>query len=180
MKNLKLIAVILLVLLLTSCFNDSPAAMREMMRQVPEAIEVFEQSREHLEILRTGGFVERELSAHVFHDGLGIAFGTSEGGGGVMYEEWYTLEWLSDEERNAIVFLLTSEELSMNFVMIESTIDAGNIVAALYSQFGGHRGNFIEIWHGEHEELIRRINPMRDSYSRYLGDGWTLWVYTVR
>ena len=178
MKNLKLIAVILLALFLTSCFNDSPARMRGMMRQVPEAIEMFEQSREHLEVLRTGGFAEREL--WVFEN-LVIHFGTTEGGGGVRYENWYTLEWLSEEERDALVFLLTSEELSRNFVVIESTREAGSIVAALHWQRAGHvRGEFIEIWHGEHEVLRRRINPMRDSYSRDLGDGWVLWVYTTR
>ena len=183
MRKFKLIVVCAMAFLfLSSCGPRPLSPMENMMLQVPEAIEMFEQSREYLEVLRTSGFAERELSAHVFHDGLGIAFGTTAGGGGVHYDEWYTLEWLSEQERNALVFLLTSEELSWNFVWIESTRETGSIVATLYYRAAPRRGDFIEIWHGEADNLGfgTRIGPMRESYSRGLGDGWVLWVYTVR
>jgi len=191
MRYYKVIVICLIVffsLLLTSCANDSANTMRRMMRMVPEAVEVFEQSKEHLDVLRNGGFGERELWTRVSQDNISIVFGTSEGGGSIAYEDWHTLEWLSDEEREALVFLLSSAELSSNFEIITSRrVDVNRrgervmgLVAAFYTSGGGTRQNAVEIMHGEGVLPINWFGPPRDSYSRYLGDGYTLWVYTVR
>ena len=166
------------VLLLSFCARDTP--MRRMMRDVPEAIEVFEQSREHLETLRTGGFGERELWARIFSDGLGIAFGHSEGGGRIDYEEWHTLEWLAEEEGEALVYLLTSEELSRNFIRVASPVEPGVISATVYETGGGAVRDVIEIRHGGGEAFEFYNAVSRDSYIRDLGDGWMLWIYILR
>ena len=180
MKCLKLAIVCFVVpisLLISSCSDSSAASMRRMMRDVPEVIEVFEQSREQLEILRTGGFGEREVRVNYF-----IAEGLSmfERGRWVFLEDWHTIEWLSEQEKEAIVFLLTDEELSNNFSYIDNLMverDGGSVRTMIATpQLGGHiRGERIAIWYGEAE-----LKFMQDSYSRDLGGGWTLWVYTVR
>ena len=182
MKRLKLIIVcfkVFLLVLLSSCVPASAPAMRSMMRDVPEAVEVFEQSKERLEILRLGGFGERRLWAN---SSLFITFDTGERS--VAYEEWHTLEWLTEAEVEALVFLLTSDELSANFVRIgtrkieiERDVWVTGMVAIFYEAAGGGIANVIEIWHGE--DYFSPI-IMRDSYSRDLGDGYTLWVYTIR
>ena len=187
MRSLKIIVLTLLAILLTSCFSDPvpsarPTSVRELRRYIPEVIEVFEQSREQLEILRTGGFGERVVEVHYFVDGLSM----DEGGRWVNLQEWHTLEWLSEEEIDALVFLFTSEELSMNFISIESRMVETSIgeqvqrmVATLYWILGP-RGVFMEIWHGNVTPYCLQfilITEVTSSYSVYLGDGYTLWLY---
>ena len=181
MKKIKLIIVCLIAIWLLYEFLFAPrplSPMESMMQQVPEIIEVFEQSKEHLNVLRDGKFGSRNVRAN---DALFI----NDGRGGVPYERWHTIGWLSEEEKEALVFLLTSEELSWNFVyigsgMVEIRRDerVRVITATLYTQMGPQSDN-IEIWHGDASPTD---GPVRipSSYSRDLGDGWTLWVYTVR
>ena len=146
-----------------------------------DAPEIFEQSREHLEVLRTGGFGERNVWADIHPHGLGISFGFSERGGRIAYEGWHTIEWLSDEEKYALVFLLTSEEMSINFISITSRRqgEKSGLVARLYHQYVDGRSPFgtsdiVEIWHGSltpqafNHSTLGRVLPI------YLGYGYTL------
>jgi len=135
--------------------------MREL---IPEMIEIFELSREHLDILRDGQFTNLDRDVWV----------------SIAFEEWDVFEWFTDEERNALAFLFTSEELSRNFIWIYSWRETPTLTAVLFEQGGGGRFDRIEIWHGESEYFDLRIHIMHSSYSVYLGDGYTLWVYTVR
>jgi len=148
--------------------------MGEMKELIPEMIEVFEQSREHLDTLRDGQFANlgREIIAS-------DAVALDDGRGGMLYEEWDTFEWLSDEERNSLSFLFSSEELSRNFTWIVSGTEDRTLTAVLFEQGGGSRFERIEVWHGE-EGWLFRMSDMHDLYSLDLGGGYTLWVYTVR
>jgi len=156
-------------------FDNSPSRMRQMKQDIPEMIEIFEQSKEYLDILRNGNFVsfDRRVEANY---GLIIEYGR----GGVPYDEWDTIEWLSAEERDAILFLFTSDELNRNFMWIVSDMEEPTLRATLYMRGSGNRTDNIEIWHGEGTYLNSRRVGMQDSYSRDLGDRYTLWVYTER
>jgi len=152
-------------------FDNSSRSMRQMRQDIPEIIEIFEQSREYLEILRNGQFAN-----------LGGAAGVSDilyihylDHGGIPYEEWDAIEWLSDEERGAILFLLGSDELSRNFIGIGSPTGDGIIVAGLYRRGSGPRNDNIQIRHGGAPD-----GRLHDSYTVVLDSGYVLWLYTRR
>ena len=174
MKRLKFVLIALLLMLLSSCgilIDDSPIRMSQMRQDIPEMIEIFEQSKEYLEILRNGQLANLGRSASA-NSGLFISYG----GGGVPYERWDSIEWLSYEEREAILFLLRSEELSRNFTGVGSPTGNGVLVAGLYRGGSGSRTEHIEIRYGGEPDMAF----MRDSHTVDLGDGYTLWVYTRR
>jgi len=156
-------------------FDGSARSMREMKERIPEMIEVFERSREHLDVLRDGGFVNfgrAEISGMMF-----ISY--DNGRRGFAYEEWDRIEWLTDEEKEAIRFLFTSEELSHNFTWVCSYAENGTMRAE-HQQTGGRFSDNIEIWYGESRWFDAQRATMRDSYTVDLGDGYTLWIYTLR
>ena len=181
MKSFKIILTALLLISLTACsFCDSPRSMREMRQLVPEMIEIFEQSREHLDVLRNGEFVNlgrAEISGDLF-----ISY--RNGRRGAPYEGWDTIEWLTDKEREAILFLMRSEELSHNFELIFSCAGGATLGAELYRNPPECIRVFdvIDIWYGEGENLRLRSHGVlfHGSYSVDLGSGYTLWAYTAR
>jgi len=178
MKTLKVILIVLILILLGSCVENSSARIRYMQRDIPEIIEVFEQSREYLEILRNGQFANLGGSAGV-NSGLVISYLES---GGIPYERWDTIEWLSAEERGAILFLLRSEELSRNFTGIGTPTSDGVIVSTLYRSggAGGTAMTAIEILSPGIEPRERDFFDLTDSYIIDLGDGYSLWAYTTQ
>ena len=185
--QLAIVFSICFLIVFVSTFMDSsipsarPTYVRELRRYVPEVIEVFEQSREQLEILRTGGFGERVVEVHYFADGLSM----DEGGRWVNLQYWHTLEWLSEEEIDALVFLMTSEELSMNFIHIGNGMrqvrggERVQIMEATLYWILGPRGLYMEIWHGEYSPYDLWMVRVESSYSVYLGYGYTLWLFTT-
>jgi len=181
MKTLRLILIILLVSSLTSCgiffpaLDSSARSMREMKERIPEIIEIFELSKGHLDVLRDSEFVNvgrAEISGR-----MSISY--DNGRRGFAYEEWDRIEWITDEEKDSIVFLFTSEDLSHNFTWICSYAENGTMRAEL-QQTGGRFSDNIEIWYGESRWFDAQRATMRDSYTVDLGDGYTLWIYTIR
>ena len=171
MRFLKFAAVAISLMFLTSCLDDSPARMREMRAMIPEMIEIFEQSKEYLDVLRDGNFAYSGRGVGS-NNGLIISYGT----GGIPYEEWDTIEWLSDKERDALLFLYRSEELGRNFLQIGSPAREISIGAMIYRVGDGPRTNNIAIWHSGRP----RSAFIEDYYTVDLGDGYVLWIYTLR
>jgi len=155
-------------------FDGSSRSMRQMQQMIPEIVEDFELSREHLDVLRNGNFanINREVEAS---QSLHINYGR----GAIPHSKWGAIEWITDEERNALTFLFTSEELNRNFEWIYSGVRNGALTAVLFEQGGPPNFQRIEIWYGEEGWLFPR-SDMDLSESVYLGDGYTLWIYTVR
>jgi len=44
----------------------------------------------------------------------------------VRYEDWYTIDWISDEELEAIIFLASSREIEHNFTSISTSTWSGD------------------------------------------------------
>ena len=187
MKRFKSVMVCLIIfLLLSSCYDDSSAAMERMKQQIPEVTEIFVQSREHLEVLRVGEFGARMASADSLGGRLTIGYevGMIRVDGNwqqdlrfVRYEDWHTIEWLSEEEREALVFLLSSEELSRNFLRISGGLRTGCIRARVHDP-EAEAGSFMEIWHDTSPNPLW-ARSIRDSYSVSFELGYRLWIYTV-
>jgi len=150
-----------------------------MNRHVPEMAEVFEQSREYLDVLRSGEFVNRgraEINSDLF-----ISY--RDGRLGAPYEEWDTIGWLTYEEREAILFLMRSEEPGLNFLRIASDREDGTLIAELYRQppEGARVADIMDIWYGEgHRSRGSFYGELHDSRPVNLGDGYTLWMHTIR
>jgi len=160
------------VVLLIATFVDR--GMWTMRRMIPQAIRVFEQSRESLELLRDGGLAANNGWAdnHPNAVGIGITYSLGEDWKGIDYIDWHTIEWLSDEERDAIVFLLTSDELERNFVVVSS------MSATLYRRGMGLNTDVMVLLYPGAEP--REVPFMQDSYIKDLGNGYRLWFYTAR
>jgi len=145
--------------------------MRQMRRDIPEKVEVFEQSKEYLDMLRNGRFANLGGFAGV-SDILFIHYLES---GGIPYEEWDTIDWLSDEERDAILFLLRDVGLSRNFTQVNSGMKDGSIVAVIYQRGSGRYSDNAVIFHSDEPD-----GRLHDSYTVALDDGYMLWIYTRR
>ena len=165
MQRLKMIVLIgVSLILLVSC--GDPAEQFEIIKgYVPQAIEVFEQSKEQLDILRNGEFSENAATVRLGEEGLYIFF--SGHSGTIEYEDWDTIEWLSEKEKNAILFLMCSEELQLNFTWIAISTDF------VFAEFFTYRRARLAIHHGEGGLVAHQ------SYTVDLGDGYTLWAYIM-
>ena len=145
MKALKVFLIILILISLTSCgfffsaFDSSEQSMREMKELIPEMVEIFEQSQDRLETLRNGNFAN--LGTGVGSTSiLYISYGVH---GGIPYEEWSQVEWLTDEEREDLLFLFTGKELSRNFTQVNSGTTDGSLVAVIYQRGSGRYSDNI-------------------------------------
>ena len=161
------ILLIALVVMFVGTFPRS--SMRAMQRFIPQAVEIFEQSRESLETLRSGEFAANNAVAFYHPSGLIISCDYM---GGVFYPDWYTIEWLSSEERDAIVFLLSSDELARNFVRVESSQAALNRVS------GPVGDAMVILYPGVRPRSSWEFPFMEDTYVIDLEDGYRLWLYT--
>ena len=167
---LKLILVALAVLMLVFIFSAIRVSvfrandMRNMQARIPQAIEIFEQSREQFDTLVNSELVARGVvvaRAHV------ASWQASWRGGSVLLEDLDRIEWVSDEERDAIIFLVSSDELEYNFGAISSRGSRDSVIdvrAQLFQQ-------------GDAILLIRYRVPYRTEINYIdLGDGYILWL----
>jgi len=143
---------------------------------IPTITEDFEQSRERFEILRSGQFA----AIGAFTDGLRLSYGSEwDVRWFVDYGEWHTIEWLSDKERDAIIFLTGSEELELNFMSI------GSGGASLHHSCNtrGTASSIQLLFPGTSTYISRHdADPWIRSYRSHiedLGDGYRIWVYTT-
>jgi len=158
-----------------------------MQANIPQARVIFEQSIEQLDILVSGEFMVNEgrawdnvrLHADWFmagwssgwNDALLLSYNIGDNTRrAFVYYYWYTIEWLSDEERDAILFLLADHELEDNYISIG--VSSGVLWARLYQQ----RPAVLIIAYGELWPWPEE-NGMFLERSESLGDGYTLWVY---
>jgi len=139
-------------------------AERDVREKTPQAVKVFEMSREKLNLLRHGDFMANNGS--VWNDsshGIYIASKVSED---IFHEDWDTIDWLSADEINSIIYLMTSDELTYNFISIssfESHITARLIDAD--SRYG--------------LAILSEFNALPlGLYLEDLEDGYTLWFDT--
>ena len=145
-------------------------AMARLQRMIPRAIEIFEQSRERLDVLVYGEFAR---GGHWFSRGR---LDYCEEGRPTFMEPWEgglgrppleRLEALPDEERDAVLFLMTSEEPGgSGFRSIASPSGGVFFRATPYIAFGNDR---ISITYGE----ILRPRTW-GAYTVDLGYGYTL------
>ena len=165
---------ILLVALAVMFVGTFPRnSMRAMQRLIPQAVEVFEQSRASLRILRDGEFVANNALTFRLPDRL-IIFCRDRGG--VFYPDWYwhAIEWLSNEEREAIIFLLASDALEHNF------IEVGPTRATLYTTSTQVGAAMTILYPGVDPLTSSEFPLMEDTYIVDLEDGYRLWLYTWR
>jgi len=148
-------------------------AMDKMRGYSPQAIETFELSREKLELLTNGEFAKNNASVLYTTIGLSLAFEGSSPSWYTAYDQWDTIEWLSDAERDAILFLTSSEELPRNFVEIDTTH------ATLYKWGSGPSTDILAIYYPGVN--IRESSLLwQDSFSVNLGGGYILRGYQIR
>ena len=171
-NNLKALAIILgaLVVLLSIFVGDAiristqrAIDMRNMQARIPQAIEIFEQSREQFDILVNSEFAYNRVQRISRQEDVWVVnyrFRT------VPLDE---VVWLSEEEREAIIFLKSSEELEYNFRLSTSSFDAPRIVVLAELLF--ERSEVILSIHYGMPDRSLTGNDFVD-----LGDGYTLWV----
>ena len=174
LKILKCLLAILLALVFTVVGGEINAhirhenTMRDMHARIPQAIEIFEQRREQLDLLANGEFAAN--SGHVFrhqeYEWLFRFTAFNNRTTSIPFEDWDTIVWLPDEEREAIIDILMDEELEYDFRSISAFGPAPNISARLLGQGGA----FISIVYGH------TIRTTTHSHTINLGDGYVLWV----
>ena len=129
LKVLKLILVFLAVLLLIFGGNAIRVSilrandMRNMQARIPQTIEIFEQSREQFDTIANSEFVVNRAEVRRQEDVWVIWYRFRT----VPLESEVTIEWLSNEEREALIYLVSSEELEYNFTRIGDWHRAGGI-----------------------------------------------------
>ena len=152
--------------------------MWSMRWHIPRAVEVFEQSKDEFELIRNSGFATNNGWAinHPNSVEIAIRYGYGEESRGVNYSNWHTIEWLTEEEKNAIVSILTNEEWQLNVFNVSSE------GARLYDRWPFSWGMFDEdamliLFPGAE---AWEVPFMTDSHMVDLGDGYRLWLYTAR
>ena len=130
--------------------------VRDLQAYIPQAKEMFEQSREHLDVLVNGEFLNKDRWATA---------GALRGG-----DDLYWLEELPAQEVDALIFLLTGDKLERNFGIIRS--DLGGLGALII-----HRGTAsMEITHGGSSFGVF-ASHYGSRHRESLGGGYELWVY---
>jgi len=163
LKGAPIILSIVFVLLIIGYITDHPSVrdnmrIREFQRWIPQITTFFEQHREDFDTLRTGEFSANH--AVVFRVGLGddarlrLTYG-EEGRIEVEQDDWHTIEWLPDEEKDAI-FSVMDTMLGADWSRFSSI---GAERAALRSTGGGGYSEGIFIFYPG-------VEPRR------FGDGW--------
>ena len=148
--------------------------VRALRAQIPQAIEIFEQSREHFDVLVNGEFMGSGVAAVSSREIMEECWVLSIVGTVIPenldmttrdYWPW-RLERLPDEEMVVLLFLLHSHELEDNFRVIRPR--STEMWFELYS----HRYTRLTISYGEPDWTHRR----NISLSQELGDGYILWI----
>ena len=173
LKGLKLTLVALVALLLIvigsniSGSNRRENADRNIYAKIPQAIEIFQQSREQLDVLANGDFSVN--SGRVYrHQEYGWVLFANWRSFYTPFEDWDTIEWLSDEEREALIYLLSGEELEYNFRSISAIGAEPSIQAPLFRQ----EDAALSISYGR--SVFGGGHPID------LGEGYTLWFFSSR
>jgi len=132
----------------------------EVRRQIPQAVEIFQQNREYFDILLNGEFLE---------ENRWISRGAVEVAPANRREN---LAELPDAEIDALTFLLTGSEPERNFVEIAS--DNGRLVARFR-----RAPATLQITCGGGEAMPQLFMPPHYAsvHRRELDGGYILWVY---
>jgi len=147
-------------------------SMARMRRAIPQAIETFERSRAQLDALACGEFAQGDFWFMIDFRSL------HEGRRAIMPRSMERLEELAIEERDAILFLMTGEELGERGFSRVSRRD-GVVRAQLYSHplGGGMNHDGMEItWGGGPTETAALVR----THVVDLGEGYALWLYVRR
>jgi len=169
-------AVLFLVLMFATAYIfvfEPQQSMERMQRAIPQALETFERSREHLDTLAYGEFAQSDVRFR--RDNLILR---DEGRHAIWPSSMERLEGFPDEERDAVLFLMTDEGLGEGGFLRVSGRD-GVIRALLYSRppGGGTNSDGMEITRGggpTETALLAR------TYVMDLGEGYALWLYVRR
>jgi len=161
--------------------------MRDFRRLVPQITEFFEQHREDFDTLRTGEFAAHNVGVHPIwsQDNAYLRLWYTYGERRVEVEQsdWYTIEWLPDEEKDAILSIMSSV-LNFGWSGRSPLIGAG--AAILRSTGGSGYNEGIVIYYPGIEPQMRggRWVPseMYDerTYTVELGYGYHLFIYVSR
>ena len=158
-----------------------PAVDRAWIAEIPQIERDFEQSRERLDILRNGEFAAQGAST----SGVWLRYGERIE---VHFEDWHTIQWMTPEELDALLFLSflsEREELEHPFVSIGTT-------SATISSSGGGGGSAFRgvqiLYPGENPQRLNfdglwiSRNDVEDYtvYASDLGYGYTLQIYAAQ
>jgi len=163
--------------LVIGCFQEA-AFHREayaLQDHIP-AREIFDQSKEYLNLLLSSEELGQRRT-HINTD-LCIRLNLNEPPWmtRIAYEDWDSIEWLTEEEKEAIRFLVTSEALARNFTSLDiwgRWDGRTELVARLYSLCHDSALGLRLLEIAYNNTTLQE----RTLYTEYLGDGYYLRIW---
>ncbi|MCL2286645.1 MAG: hypothetical protein FWC32_09835 [Firmicutes bacterium] len=158
--------------------------VQELRGMLPQVRQDFAYSRQKLDLLADGAFAGRQATVSSFstpnpddtnclgHLMISFHAPTYErlfNRRGVSFSEWYTIDWLTDNEKDAIIFLFSSQQIVHHFTVVMANITGHTIEASIYFP-GTHVSIFIS-------RGLSNRPPDRQFHHEPLGSGYYLYIY---
>ena len=179
------IAYFFLLLAWVSRESEHPA-VQELRDMLPQVRQDFAYSRQKLDLLANGDFARRQatagsISALNLYDTnclghLMISFHTPTHENlwnrqEICFSGWHTIDWLTDNVKDAIIFLFSSQQIMHHFTEVTANITGHTIRAGIRSP-GTHVAIFIS--RGQSSLPADRQfhhEPLGNGYYLYIDDG---------